>query len=110
MKEILTITITFDSDGGHPVPKQILYRGEKVKEPQGIMLKNGYLGVCVGWYTDIYYLGFGDDDKYYVSSEVKDANGNGLASRIYEEKSKRYDFDSVPSRDMVLHAGWENQK
>jgi len=102
MKEIMqTITVTFDTDGGTPVPpSQTFYRGDnkKVERPEDptktvTTVTSGTTNPSStqtfnfkGWYTDIYYI------------EVN----------VDEEKSKRYDFDSVPTNDMVLHAGWEN--
>jgi uncharacterized repeat protein (TIGR02543 family) len=50
MKEILEPkTITFNSNGGSSVPKQDLYKGEKVKRPLNPYKKNN---TFEGWFED----------------------------------------------------------
>jgi len=52
MTEILEPkTITFDTDGGDPVPSQNLYKGEKVKRPANPK-KEGYSFIDWYWYKD----------------------------------------------------------
>jgi len=99
MKEIMqkdTITITFDTDGGTPVPsKQVLQKGEKIKRPEDPTKgdQNNYL--FAGWYTVI--------NKKYM-----DPTSTSNRMEVDKENSILYYFDSVPTHDMTLYAGWEN--
>jgi hypothetical protein len=90
MKDILqTITITFDTDGGSEVSRQILHKGEKVKIPDNpTKVNNGTVSMYFyGWYIN------------------KQGNENNPPSE--DEKSKKlYDFNSVPVNDMTLYAWW----
>jgi uncharacterized repeat protein (TIGR02543 family) len=117
------ITITFDADGGTPVPpKQILYKGEKVQRPQNDPKRSATtLTGFVDWYTDIYYYIWDyDNDKISEESVVISADArveisssgeyNYIVLYMDENKSKRYDFDFVPLHDMVLHAGYKTER
>jgi hypothetical protein len=96
MKDILQITITFDTNGGTPVPpKQILYKGEKVEKPKEKTFREKNPNIFAEWYIDIYY-------KQGSNSPTDNQ------TILDEEKSRRYDFDSVPSLDMTLYAGYKD--
>ncbi|WP_461247172.1 InlB B-repeat-containing protein [Treponema sp. R6D11] len=71
-------TITFNSNGGTPVPSQKLIAGERVKRPQNPTKRNADTEPMTfsGWYTD------------------------------NETFDQLYDFDFVPQTDMTLYAKW----